>query len=305
MSPYFNPMRLLAGAVIVAAMLVPAYFFVIRDDVEPGIARAELLDTAATGSVGLDVGQYAPDFEISTPEGKRVRLSDLRGRPAVINFWATWCGSCLSEMPDLKALQAERGVDNVSILAINAGETRAQADEFIDFLDAPFVFGLDPGLVVSDAYGVYGLPMSVFLDSEGVVRGIYRGYAQREIFETLVKAAFDAAPHGDLPVVLRTVSHIPRDRILTVSDDEDGLRFEGRSLRCDVSYCAREVARDALRAVAGVREATFADAGGTDSTLVVHLKAGADRANVIEGVKRALESVADPVFDQPIVVRDR
>jgi peroxiredoxin len=305
MSSYVNPVRLLAGALILAAMLVPAYVFVIRDKADPGIKRAELLDTAATGSVGLDLGQYAPDFEISTPEGERVRLSDLRGRPAVVNFWATWCGSCLTEMPDLKALQEERGVGNVSILAINAGETRAQADEFIDFLDAPFVFALDPGLVVSDAYGVYGLPLSVFLDSEGVVRGVYRGHAQPEILETLVKAAFDAAPHGELPVVLRTVSHIPRDRILVVSNEEDGLRFEGRSLRCDVSYCAGEVASAALRAIAGVREVTFTGAGGTDRALVLHLTSGADRAAVIEGVKRALESVPDPVYDQPIVVKDR
>src|SRR5688500_1083521 len=257
MSLSVSPVRLLAGAVVLAAMLVPAYFLVIRDEAEPGIERAEMLETVASGSVGLDVGQYAPDFAISTPEGERVRLSDLRGRPAVVNFWATWCGSCLTEMPDLKALQEERGVDSVTILAINAGETRAQANEFIDFLDAPFVFALDPDLVVSDAYGVYGLPLSVFLDSEGVVRGVYRGHAQPEILETLVKAAFDAAPPGDLPVVLRTVSHIPRDRVLTVFDDESGLRFEGRSLRCDVSYCAKDVARDALRAVAGVLEVMF------------------------------------------------
>ena len=105
MSRYVNPVRLLAGAFILAAMLVPAYFFVIRDEAEPGIARAELVETVASRPVGLNVGQYAPDFEISTPERKRVRLSDLRGRPAVVNFWATWCGSCLTEMPDLKALQ--------------------------------------------------------------------------------------------------------------------------------------------------------------------------------------------------------
>jgi peroxiredoxin len=286
-------------------MLVPAYFLLIRDEAEPGIERAELLETTASGPVGLNVGQYAPDFEISTPEGERVRLSDLRGRPAVVNFWATWCGSCLTEMPDLKALQAERGAGNVSILAINAGETRAQADEFIDFLDAPFVYGLDPGLVISDAYGVYGLPLSVFLDSEGVVRGVYRGHAQPDILKTLVTAAFDAAPHGDLPVVLRTVSHIPRDRILTVYDDETGLRFEGRSLRCDASYCAERVARDALQAIPGVVAVMFDGTSGTDRSLLVHHGSSISREDVIDAVKRALESVPDPVYDQPIQLVDR
>jgi thiol-disulfide isomerase/thioredoxin len=217
MSRYVNLARLAVSAVVLTAMLVPAYFLIIRDESDPGIAPAALVDTDAGRQVGLDVGQYAPDFEISTPEGERVRLSDLRGRPAIVNFWATWCGSCLTEMPDLKALQENRGVENVSILAVNAGESRDQADEFIDFLDAPFIYGLDLGLVISDAYGVYGLPLSVFLDAEGVVRGVYRGHAQPAILEALVTAAFEAAPHGELPAVLRTVSHIPRERVLTAS----------------------------------------------------------------------------------------
>jgi hypothetical protein len=208
-------------------------------------------------------------------------------------------------MPDLKALQAERGIENVSILAVNAGESRDQADEFIDFLDAPFIFGLDPGLVISDAYGVYGLPLSVFLDAEGVVRGVYRGHAQPPILEALVTAAFEAAPHGELPAVLRTVSHIPRERVLTVSDDETGLRFEGRSLRCDVSYCAERVARSAIDIVPGVSAARFVETGGTDRALLVEVDPNVERSAVIDGIARALESVPDPVYDQPIQIVER
>ena len=202
MSRYVNPVRLVAGTFVLALMLAPAYFFVIRDEAGPGIQRAEMLATVASGDVGLGVGQYAPDFEISTPEGKRVRLSELRGRPAVVNFWATWCGSCLTEMPDPKALQEERGVDNVSILAINAGETRAQADEFIDFLDAPFVFALDPGLVVSDAYGVRERQSSLLIDSRKV--------PLKRSLPDLVMAATSPPPNrpnsADTPAVATVVS---------------------------------------------------------------------------------------------------
>ena len=129
------------------------------------------------------------------------------------------------------------------------------------------------GLLLPGCRAVHTLGLAravdlVFLDAEGVVRGVYRGHAQPELLQTLVKAAFDAAPHGELPVVLRTVSHIPRERVLTVYDDEDGLRFEGRSLRCDVSYCAETAARGAVSAASGVVEVMFNEAGGTDRTML-------------------------------------
>ena len=154
--------------------------------------------------VGVDEGKLAPDFEISTLGRQRgCGLSELRGRPVVMNFWARWCTSCLSEMPEIKALQAERGVDTVTVLAINAGETPDQAQEFIDFLEAPFVYGLDTDLTVADAYGVYGLPLSVFIDSEGVVQGVYTGHANRTVLTMLTDAAIAAKPPGPLPTVLR------------------------------------------------------------------------------------------------------
>jgi hypothetical protein len=92
--------------------------------------------------------------------------------------------------------------------------------------------------------------------------------------------------------------------VLTVFDDEGGLRFEGRSLRCDVSYCAETAVRGALSAVPGVVSVTFGEAGGTDRKMLVAY-AGVSRDEVIAGVKRALESVPDPVYDQPIRIVER
>jgi hypothetical protein len=94
------------------------------------------------------------------------------------------------------------------VLAINAGETRADALEFIDFLRAPFVYGLDTGMRVTDAYGVYGLPLSVFIDSSGVVQAVYRGHASAALLERFVVAAIGAHPPGEVPAVLRIISTI-------------------------------------------------------------------------------------------------
>ena len=91
-TPLFSLPRLGAGGLIVGIIVALLYVFVLRDTATESakIARVILLETpaAVTGAsaVGLDTGKLAPDFEISTPEGQRVRLSDLRGRPVLINF---------------------------------------------------------------------------------------------------------------------------------------------------------------------------------------------------------------------------
>src|SRR3990170_2520556 len=77
------------------------------------IENARLLDTARPESGGFEIGpapgKLAPDFEVSDFEGDRVKLSDFRGRPVYVNFWATWCFACIAEMPDIYQVLQERG----------------------------------------------------------------------------------------------------------------------------------------------------------------------------------------------------
>src|ERR1041385_7971217 len=130
-----------ALVVVLPAVVAMLYFFVPRET-DSSVRDAAIVETPGGQGhkLGLQPGEMAPNFEVSTHEGRRVKLSDFRGCPVLINFWARWCTSCLSEMPEIKALQAERGADNFVVLAVNAGETRVQAGEFIDFLQAPFTF---------------------------------------------------------------------------------------------------------------------------------------------------------------------
>jgi peroxiredoxin len=303
----FSPARLLVSLPVLALLLVPAYFFLVRQPADPNVRPAVLLDTESTGGlkVGLDLGDRAPDFEFSTPDGDRARLSDFRGRALVVNFWATWCTSCLTEMPDLKALQERLGPDAFNVLAVNAGETRPEADEFIDFLQAPFVYALDPGLVLTDAYGVYGLPLSVFIDATGVVRGVYRGHANPEVLDTYVTAAIEAQPPGEVPVILRIVSTIYRERVLTVSTTGPGnLTFASKGLRCDVSYCARAAVASALAALDGIRDSVYSEdsAGVSQLTVIFDSTTVRDDA-VIGAIRDTLEALSDPVYTTPIEIR--
>lgn len=67
---------------------------------------------------GIEIGKSAPDFELTKLDGTNVKLSDLKGKKVILNFWATWCGPCQQEMPDMEAFYKEHK-ENVEILAIN------------------------------------------------------------------------------------------------------------------------------------------------------------------------------------------
>src|SRR5690625_1361660 len=79
---------------------------------------------------GLEVGNLAPDFELETLEGETVKLSDLKGQKVFLNFWASWCGPCRSEMPDMQKFHEDR--DDVTILAVNVNDRPENVDEFLE-----------------------------------------------------------------------------------------------------------------------------------------------------------------------------
>jgi peroxiredoxin len=306
---FVNPRRFVAGATVLAALLLPLYFFLLQpaDEADSTVLAPILVDTPpsqSTSQAGLEVGQLAPDFEISTTDGRRVRLSDFRGRPVVVNFFALWCTSCLTEMPEIKAAQEERGLDSFAVLAVNAGETRERALEFVDFLDAPFTYGLDTNLVVSDAYRVYGLPATVFIDAEGVIQTVYAGYTGRERLDLFLDAAINAQPPGEIPAVIRLINTIPRDRILTVESTTAGeIRLTSRSLRCDTGYCGVEDVIDDLEAFASVVVVARDNDVSSPSLTVQFDPYLLTKEQIVEVTVQALQARADPVYERPVTVR--
>ena len=116
----------------------------------------------------------APDFTVYDREGNEVRLSDFFGKPIVLNFWASWCGPCQSEMPDFHEKYLELG-DEVVFLMINmtdgSGETVESASDFIDQHQYTFPVLFDTDLSAARAYSAYSLPMTFFIDAEGYAIG--------------------------------------------------------------------------------------------------------------------------------------
>jgi thiol-disulfide isomerase/thioredoxin len=121
----------------------------------------------------------APPVSFTDSEGHSLELADLRGRPVVINLWATWCEPCLREMPSLERLQSRFG-ERIAVLAVSE-------DRGGDKAVAPFIAKLglksvkiyiDPKSEVGHAFGVRGLPTSLVIDREGKVRGRVEGGAE-------------------------------------------------------------------------------------------------------------------------------
>ncbi|WP_138417380.1 redoxin domain-containing protein [Aquibacillus sediminis] len=140
-------------------------------------------------TVGLNVGDQAPDFELETLQGESVKLSDYRGERVMINFWATWCPPCRAEMPDMQKFHENKGVE---ILAVNLTDTEDAVQDVHDFVDD---FGLtfsilqDAELDVATTYQIQPIPTSFMIDSNGKIQFVAYGplnYEQMvQEFETM------------------------------------------------------------------------------------------------------------------------
>ncbi len=120
-------------------------------------------------------GKPAPDFALLSLEGKTYRLSDFRGQPVVLNFWATWCPPCKAEMPLLDQ-RAQELKGRAVFLAVNFEETKEQVESFAASFDFQgLLILLDPKGIVGRKYFINALPTTFFIDSNGVIRGVRLG----------------------------------------------------------------------------------------------------------------------------------
>ena len=112
----------------------------------------------------------APDFTVYDREGNTVRLSDFRGKPVVLNFWASWCGPCKSEMPDFEEIYKEYGED-IHFVMVNLTdgdrETMDTATTFLDSSGYTFPVYYDKDTDAALTYQVYGIPVTYFINAEG------------------------------------------------------------------------------------------------------------------------------------------
>ncbi len=123
------------------------------------------------GTIGVQVGQTAPDFTLEGLDGSPVHLSDFRGKTVLLNFWATWCPPCRAEMPGFQESYMQYGESggDLVVLAVNIMETTEQAQAFADELGLTFPVVMDFNGAVTTLYEVPGYPTSYLIDGAGVI----------------------------------------------------------------------------------------------------------------------------------------
>ncbi len=124
----------------------------------------------ASAETAPEVGNLAPDFQLSNLDGQSVSLSDFRGRPVLVNFWATWCGPCRYEMPFLQRIHEEQAANGLVVLGVNLGESPAEIREFMADFGLSFTMLLDSRQDVALTYNVRGIPTTLLIDEDGVIR---------------------------------------------------------------------------------------------------------------------------------------
>jgi cytochrome c biogenesis protein CcmG, thiol:disulfide interchange protein DsbE len=184
--------KLLAFVAIGVVIGLIAAFVVLNSG---GVARQESsLSSVTTSSRAVREGQPAPGFTLKTLDGStEVSLEALRGKRVLINFWASWCPPCLKETPALIAAYRELNTEtagDVVFIGIGYQDNTDSLRAFAQEKGIPYVVVEDVDSKIGDAYGVLGLPMTFFIDRDGIVRKALPG----EVTQPQVVAGMRALP---------------------------------------------------------------------------------------------------------------
>jgi cytochrome c biogenesis protein CcmG/thiol:disulfide interchange protein DsbE len=125
--------------------------------------------SAPTAAQSYPPGTPAPALKLPALDGGQVDLAALRGRPVVVNFWATWCDPCVREFPLLRRAAATHRPDRLAVVGVLSGDTPAAARPFVRRHHATWPMALDPNTTVATSWGAIGLPHTWFIRPDGTL----------------------------------------------------------------------------------------------------------------------------------------
>ena len=164
--------------------------FLSIDAFPAGLGRGfpEAQRVAGNTDTGLRQGDLPPNIRLTLADGQGLTLHDLAGRPVMLNFWATWCGPCRIEMPDI-VRRAQANAELV-VVAINVREELSLVQAFAADFQMTMPVALDLAGEISDLYEVRGMPTSYFVGRDGQIAGVWTGLLTpdrlKEMLETVI-----------------------------------------------------------------------------------------------------------------------
>ena len=129
----------------------------------------------------LETKEPAPNFTLALVDGDNFQFSDHKGKPVLINFFASWCLPCREEMPVLVKIAHEYGPKGVIFLGIAVDDTEEKMKDFIARYGVNFPVGLDKTAEIQKSFGLYGIPTTYFIDKQGIIHYFHSGVVTEEL----------------------------------------------------------------------------------------------------------------------------
>ena len=192
MEKTYKILKLLIWVLVFAVILTGAYVLYnkLSAQAAPGsIATTPVVVEDPTAETEAQ-GSLAPDFTVYDFDGIAHKLSDFRGKPVILNFWASWCGPCASEMPEFQSFYEQYGED-IHFVLVNLTdghqETVASASAFLEENGYTLPVYYDTDIDAAMKYGVSAVPVSYFIDAEGY----FAAWAQGALSEDMLRQGVD------------------------------------------------------------------------------------------------------------------
>ena len=137
------------------------------------------------------IGAIAPDFSVADLDGNPLHLAELRDRPVIVNFWASWCGPCVEEFPLLREAAGRHADEGLVVIGIVYRDRSEAARGFMSRNGATWRAAMDPGERVAEAYGILGPPETFFIGRDGRIAGRHLGQFSASSFDAQLAAIID------------------------------------------------------------------------------------------------------------------
>jgi peroxiredoxin len=155
-----------------------------------GVRAATDCGTWWVREADLQVGLALPEFGFITCDGSEMTTADLQGKPALINFWATWCPPCVKELPNLAEAARLQG-DKVRIIGVSVDASPQDVRRFLKRKQLPYTLAWD-SQGIAGGLGFDAIPVTIALDAKGRVTAVHRGYASKDDLQELLATAQSA-----------------------------------------------------------------------------------------------------------------